>query len=100
MHKAIVSVGIVLVVAVSTAACTTNSSNKRDGYVSVVQYGYYDVHHHYHYYDYPRKVRVKNSEYKAHMYQYQPHGTQHAVSIPKTIVPKSTPRKTTHTSRC
>lgn len=86
-----------------TAACgTTTGSNA--GYVQEVEYGYYDSYHHYHYYSHPHTVRVTRSYYTSHSYQFQPHGTQHRVSLTKSTTTSTTRRSrltgrtTTHTT--
>lgn len=94
-----------------TAACgTTTGSNA--GYVNEVEYGYYDSYHHYHMYPHPHTVRVTRSYYTSHSYQFQPHGTQHRVSLTKSTTTtrtrrnpltghtttRTTTRTTTHTS--
>jgi len=80
LRKILASVGAAAVLFSGATACGTQDS----GYDSVVQYGYYDSYHHYHYYSHPHTVRVTHKYYVTHQYQYQPHGTQHTVTVRKT----------------
>lgn len=96
MKKVIAAVAVGAAVITGVTACSSGD----DGYDTVVQYGYYDSHHHYHYYSHPRTKRVSHHYYVTHIYQYKPHGTQHAVKpAVKPKVTKVQPTKKRSTTR-
>lgn len=82
MRKSLAAVAIAAAVVAGATGCNSGHTHGSTvAYDTVEQYGYYDSMHHYHYYSTPRQVRVTDSYYHAHLYQYQPHGSQHAVTI-------------------
>lgn len=84
MRKSLTVAAIVAAIVTGATGCNSGHSHSHGttvAYDTVEQYGYYDSSHHYHFYSTPRQVRVTDSYYHAHLYQYQPHGSQHAVTV-------------------
>lgn len=93
MRKTLASVILSVSLLGGVTAC--NSNGTTSGYVDEVQYGYYDSYHHYHYYLHPHQVHISRSQYLKYKYEYEPHGTQHRVTIHKTTTTTTTRRSLT-----
>lgn len=98
--KAVVGTVAGLVMLGGVTACNPGTGGG-SGYVDEVQYGYYDAGYHdaahYHYYSTPRQVHIPRSQYNKYRYEYQPHGTQHTVTIHHTTT-TTTHHSTGHTT--
>lgn len=103
MRKALAAVAIVGTLVGGVDACkSTHSSTgySNSAYVDEVQYGYYDPGYagnvaHYHYYTTPRQVHIPRSQYNRYRYEYQPHGTQHTVTVHHTTTTTTTHHSST-----
>jgi hypothetical protein len=110
IRKALAGAAVAAAILGTVTACGTGGYGDT-GYVDEVQYGYYDSHHHYHYYSHPKQVHIPRSQYRKYKYEYQPHGTQHAVTVHHTTTTtthhsngtkttrRTTTRRTTTTTR-
>jgi hypothetical protein len=106
IKKALASAGVALAlvggVDATTTACGKGVGGYSDaGYVDEVQYGYYDPGYagdaaHYHYYPHPKQVHIPASQYRKYRYEYQPHGTQHTVTVHRTTTTTTHHSKTGH----
>jgi len=101
MRKALASLALGVAMIGGVTACNgTGTSNS--GYVDEVQYGYYDAGYHdaahYHYYAHPKQVHILRSQYNKYKYEYQPHGTQHTVTVTHHTTTTTTHHSTGHTT--
>lgn len=100
MRKAIASLAVGVAMLGGVTACN-GAGTGGSGYVDEVQYGYYDAGYHdaahYHYYSTPHQVHIPRSQYNKYRYEYQPHGTQHTVTIHHTTT-TTTHYSTGHTT--
>lgn len=87
IKKAVVGAVAGIAMLGGVTACNPGTSGG-SGYVDEVQYGYYDAGYHdaahYHYYSHPKQVHIPRSQYNKYRYEYQPHGTQHTVTVHHT----------------
>lgn len=96
MKRILAALGTTAILLTGATACSNGDTEVE--YVVVVQYGYYDSLHKYHYYSTPKQVRVKHSFYSKNKYQYQPHGNQKTVTIPKATAKQNDSKTNRSTS--